>query len=132
MPWRIAGIILPVFAAAGIGWLYARWKRPDLAPLNQINMDVLAPLLVFWAIEPSRLTRQKKNRHVMTDAAGQHEQMPDAVKMSDLLVKHIENQANGIKQAARQQPDEAFPWQGLQQRFERHQHQPAHQHINHQ
>lgn len=47
---RIAGIIFPVFAVAGIGWLYARWRRPDLAVVNDLNMDVLAPLLVFWAL----------------------------------------------------------------------------------
>lgn len=47
---RIAGIIFPVFAVAGLGWLYARWKRPDIAIINDLNMDVLAPLLVFWAL----------------------------------------------------------------------------------
>ncbi len=47
---RIAGIVFPVFAVAGIGWLYAGWKRPDLTVVNDLNMDVLAPLLVFWAL----------------------------------------------------------------------------------
>jgi predicted permease len=47
---RIAGIIFPVFAVAVVGWLYARWKRPDLTVVNELNMDVLAPLLVFWAL----------------------------------------------------------------------------------
>jgi predicted permease len=47
---RIAGIIFPVFAVAVVGWLYARWKRPDLTVVNDLNMDVLAPLLVFWAL----------------------------------------------------------------------------------
>ncbi|MFO1372395.1 MAG: AEC family transporter [Candidatus Competibacteraceae bacterium] len=47
---RIAGIIFPVLAVAGIGWLYAHWKRPDLTVVNDLNMDVLAPLLVFWAL----------------------------------------------------------------------------------
>ena len=46
----------PVFAATGIGWLYARWKRPDLASLNQVNMEVLAPLLVFWALAAKPFT----------------------------------------------------------------------------
>lgn len=50
MLWRIAGIIFPVFAVTGIGWLYARWKRPDLTVVNDLNMDLLAPLLVFWAL----------------------------------------------------------------------------------
>ena len=50
MLWRIAGIIFPVFAVASIGWLYARWKRPDLTVVNDLNMDLLAPLLVFWAL----------------------------------------------------------------------------------
>ena len=47
---RIAAIIFPVFAAAGVGWLYARWRRPDLTVINNLTMDVLAPLLVFWAL----------------------------------------------------------------------------------
>jgi predicted permease len=47
---RIAGIVFPVFAVAGIGWLYAGWKRPDLTVVNDLNMDVLAPWLVFWAL----------------------------------------------------------------------------------
>lgn len=47
---RIAGIIFPVFAVAGVGWLYALWKRPDLTVVNDLNMDVLTPLLVFWAL----------------------------------------------------------------------------------
>jgi len=47
---RIAWIIFPVLAVSGIGWLYARWKQPDLTELNQINMDVFTPALVFWAL----------------------------------------------------------------------------------
>ena len=47
---RIAEIIFPVFAIAGIGWLYARRKQPDLTMVNDLNMDVLSPLLVFWAL----------------------------------------------------------------------------------
>ncbi len=50
MLWRIAGMIFPVFAVAGIGWLYARWRRPDFAAVNDLDMDMLAPPLVFWAL----------------------------------------------------------------------------------
>ena len=47
---RIAGIIFPVLAVAGMGWLYARWKQPDLTVTNELNMAVLSPALVFWAL----------------------------------------------------------------------------------
>lgn len=47
---RIIGIIFPVFAVAGIGYLYGRWKRPDMAFANQLNMDIFVPALVFWAL----------------------------------------------------------------------------------
>jgi len=56
---RIAGIIFPVFAVAGIGWLYARWKQPDLTDLNQANMDVFTPALVFWALTNQPFTAQE-------------------------------------------------------------------------
>ena len=56
---RIASIIFPVLAVAGIGWLYARWKQPDLTDLNQINMDVFTPALVFWALTNKPFTAQE-------------------------------------------------------------------------
>ncbi len=56
---RIAGIIFPVLAVAGIGWLYARWKQPDLTDLNQLNMDVFTPALVFWALTNQPFTARE-------------------------------------------------------------------------
>jgi len=47
---RILGIILPVFSIIGLGWLYARRAKPDLAWVNRINIAVLAPALVFSAL----------------------------------------------------------------------------------
>ncbi|RUQ37912.1 MAG: AEC family transporter [Candidatus Competibacteraceae bacterium] len=47
---RVAGVIFPVFAVALVGWLYARWKQPDLTVTNELNMAVLSPALVFWAL----------------------------------------------------------------------------------
>jgi hypothetical protein len=44
---RIVSIIFPVFAIAGLGFLYGRWKRPDMGHANQLNMDVFVPALVF-------------------------------------------------------------------------------------
>lgn len=53
---RIIEIIFPVFTVAAIGWLYTRRKPVDLAMLNTINMDVLSPLLVFWALTSKPFT----------------------------------------------------------------------------
>lgn len=47
---RILSIIFPVFAIAGIGYLYGRYKKPDMAIANQLNMDLFVPLLVFSAL----------------------------------------------------------------------------------
>jgi len=47
---RILGIILPVFLVIALGWAYARRAKPDMAWVNRINMNVLAPALIFTAL----------------------------------------------------------------------------------
>jgi len=47
---RLAGIILPVFSIIALGWLYAWRAKPDMATVNRISMNVLAPALVFSAL----------------------------------------------------------------------------------
>jgi len=47
---RILGIILPVFAIVLVGYLYARRVKPDMAMVNRISMNVLAPALVLSAL----------------------------------------------------------------------------------
>lgn len=47
---RILSIVFPVFAIAGIGYVYGRIKRPNMALANQLNMDLFVPLLVFSAL----------------------------------------------------------------------------------
>ena len=51
---RIGSIILPVFSIIVIGYAYARWRgevvRSDMASVNRVSMEVLAPLLVFSAL----------------------------------------------------------------------------------
>src|SRR6476619_7650330 len=47
---RLAGIILPVFSIIALGWLYAWRAKPDMATVNHISMNVLAPALVFSAL----------------------------------------------------------------------------------
>ncbi len=47
---RIAGIMGPVLALVGIGWLYARRYVPDMSAINRVNMDLFAPALIFSAL----------------------------------------------------------------------------------
>src|SRR5664279_3643270 len=47
---RIVDIIAPVFSIVALGWLYARRARPDMAWVNRISMNVLAPALIFSAL----------------------------------------------------------------------------------
>lgn len=44
---RIVGIITPVLLIAAIGYVYGRLRRPDMSAINQLNVDLLTPLLVF-------------------------------------------------------------------------------------
>ena len=47
---RILGIILPVFSIIAVGYLWGRRVRPDMAMVNRISMNVLAPALIFSAL----------------------------------------------------------------------------------
>ncbi|MHB8534675.1 MAG: AEC family transporter [Sulfuricaulis sp.] len=47
---RLFGIVAPVFAIVAVGYLYGRWRRPDLTAANQINMTVLLPALLFHVL----------------------------------------------------------------------------------
>jgi predicted permease len=47
---RILGIILPVFLIVALGYVYARRARPDMAWVNRISMNILAPALIFTAL----------------------------------------------------------------------------------
>jgi len=47
---RIAGIVFPIYAIVAVGYAYGRWKKPDMAAANQLNMDIFVPALVFAAL----------------------------------------------------------------------------------
>ena len=47
---RLLGIILPVFLVIALGYAYARRAKPDMTWVNQINLNVLAPALIFSAL----------------------------------------------------------------------------------
>ena len=47
---RLFGIVSPVFAIIAVGYLYGRWRRPDMTAANQINMTVLLPALLFHVL----------------------------------------------------------------------------------
>ncbi|HVE50909.1 MAG TPA: AEC family transporter [Casimicrobiaceae bacterium] len=50
MTGRILGIILPVFSIIALGYLWGRRVQPDMAMVNRISMNVLAPALIFSAL----------------------------------------------------------------------------------
>jgi predicted permease len=47
---RIAGIVFPIYAVVAVGFAYGRWKKPEMAFANALNMDVFVPALVFAAL----------------------------------------------------------------------------------
>lgn len=47
---RLLGIVFPVFAIVAVGYVYSRWRQPDMTAANQINMTILLPALVFHVL----------------------------------------------------------------------------------
>ncbi len=47
---RVLGIILPVFGIIMLGFVYARREKPDMTWVNRINVNLLAPALIFTAL----------------------------------------------------------------------------------
>jgi len=47
---RIFGIVFPIFAIAAAGYLYGRRKQPVMDVINQLNMDVFIPALLFHVL----------------------------------------------------------------------------------
>jgi len=50
MTLRIVSIVLPIFLIALLGYVYGRLKRPDMGVVNQVNMDIFLPALIFYAL----------------------------------------------------------------------------------
>ncbi|MDC9720832.1 MAG: AEC family transporter [Gammaproteobacteria bacterium] len=44
---RVFATVFPIVAICTIGYGYGRWRKPDIKLINQINMEVFVPLLVF-------------------------------------------------------------------------------------
>ena len=44
---RVFATVFPLVAIGAIGYGYGRWRKPDIKLINQINMEVFVPLLVF-------------------------------------------------------------------------------------
>ncbi|MCC6380026.1 MAG: AEC family transporter, partial [Burkholderiales bacterium] len=47
---RLLAIIVPVFAVVALGYAWGRRVRPDMAVVNRLSMNVLAPALIFSAL----------------------------------------------------------------------------------
>lgn len=47
---RIVAVIFPIFAIIGLGYLYGRFKKPEMKFANQLNMDVFVPALVLSSL----------------------------------------------------------------------------------
>jgi malate permease and related proteins len=47
---RIADILVPLFAIAVAGFVYARLRPTDMSVVNRLNMDVFLPALIFSAL----------------------------------------------------------------------------------
>jgi predicted permease len=47
---RVLGIILPVFLIIALGFGFARRAHPDMTWVNRINVNILAPALIFTAL----------------------------------------------------------------------------------
>ena len=44
---QVFGIVFPIFAIVGLGYLYARRFGPDMASANRLNLEIFTPALIF-------------------------------------------------------------------------------------
>lgn len=56
---QVVSIIFPVFALVLVGFIVAKWQKPDFKPINRINMDVFTPALVFSSLSTMPLDEQQ-------------------------------------------------------------------------
>ncbi|MDH3309619.1 MAG: AEC family transporter [Gammaproteobacteria bacterium] len=47
---HLFSIVLPVYVIVAVGYLYSRWRSPDMTAANQINMMILLPALLFHVL----------------------------------------------------------------------------------
>ncbi len=47
---KIIEITLPIFTIALIGFVYARWTKPDFSATNKFVMDIALPILIFISL----------------------------------------------------------------------------------
>lgn len=47
---KIAAITLPIFTLVGVGFLYSRRVKPDLAGANKLVVDIALPVLIFISL----------------------------------------------------------------------------------
>lgn len=56
---QILATLLPVFLIAGCGALYGKYRTPDIQGLNQLNMELLVPMLVFAVLADKQAPLQE-------------------------------------------------------------------------
>ncbi|MGF1695364.1 AEC family transporter [Vibrio lamellibrachiae] len=56
---QVINILFPVFALAFAGFAIGRWLKPDFQPINQINMNVCIPALVFASLATMQLDTEQ-------------------------------------------------------------------------
>ncbi|MGB1849393.1 MAG: AEC family transporter, partial [Litorivicinaceae bacterium] len=44
---RILRSVIPVLTVVIIGYIYGRWRRPDMSMINKLCMELLVPILIF-------------------------------------------------------------------------------------
>lgn len=44
---RILRSVIPVLIVVIIGYIYGRWRRPDISVINKLCMELLVPILIF-------------------------------------------------------------------------------------
>jgi predicted permease len=44
---QLIGVVFPIFALVGVGFLYARRVAPDMAVPNKANLEIFTPALIF-------------------------------------------------------------------------------------
>ena len=56
---RILRSVIPVLIVVLIGYIYGRWRKPDMSVINKLCMELLVPILIFSVLAGKNVQLEK-------------------------------------------------------------------------
>ena len=56
---RIMRSVIPVLIVVIIGYIYGRWRQPDMSTINKLCTELLVPILIFSVLAGKNVQLEK-------------------------------------------------------------------------